>query len=396
MRDARRDSERGLTLTELMVALAMMSILLGAVMRYAFSTQQGLLKQEASAELLTRSGRINSNLRAGLNGVRLLLADYGGAPDFSAYRSLVRSSIAAQPGTPQPAPFTLPPVVTNARYANLGATNTAERAHWGNELLFLATLQPLTLTVKFATSPSPTAQSLSLDRVQFVYIYPALVSLNRGGQAQALRLTEWRSQPFILYGSLSESTGQRLSKTCEALVDAGYTWAYDLDQATEMDQIWYQVKDSGSPLLVPDAGGPGTLPQAYWAYVDEYDFVGSFHARPGLDQGRVARTGGGAASGPANFILAFNTVDPATEPQWRSPKLSAPGKALQVPAYAQAGRGGQPSFPGGFEVAILGKPQARELVLRHVLSAVGAIDPRADMGRRAYEGLDFVAVKNDY
>jgi hypothetical protein len=396
---ARQASEAGLTLTELMFALGMASILLVAVVRYVADTRTSLLKQEVNSVLTSRSARISANLRAGVGGARLLMADHGGTPDFNPYRDWVRNGIAAlAPATPAPAPFTLPPLVSNYSSAQLSSLSADARASWGNELLFLANLQPVTLTVRYGTHLTAVAQVLSLDRAQFVYLYPTLVPLRGGGMSQGLRLVEWRSQPYVLYGSMSESSGQRLTKTCEALLAMGYQWALDADAITEPDQAWYRIKDSGSPLLEADAAGPPLAPQAHWAFVDDYDYVADFRPQPGRDRGQVSTASGSTALvAPARFVLAFNTVDPDNNPALKVRTLIGPGRSLQVPAHAQADRGALAGFPGGFEVAVIGQPGAREVVLRHVLMSVAATDPGRGPGSHlAYDALNFVAVRNDH
>jgi prepilin-type N-terminal cleavage/methylation domain-containing protein len=397
MRPAQKSGQSGLTLIELLFALAMASILLVAVTRYVAGTRAGLLKQEVNSVLTNRSARISANLRTGVGGARLLLADYGGAPDFSPYRTWVRNSIAAKaPATPAPAAFTLPPLVSNSRSAQLGSVSVAVREAWGNELLYLANLQPVTLTVRYGTHLTAVAEVLSVDRAQFVYTYPALVRV--AGLGMGLRLVEWRSQPFALYGSLSESTGERLTKTCEALLSMGYHWALDADAVTEPDQAWYQIKATGDPLLEADATGPPQALQSHWAYMDDFDYAADLRPRPGQDRGQVTTASGSTAvAAPASFVLAFNTVDPDINPTLKVRELNGPGRRLQVPAHALADRGALAGFPGGFEVAIVGRPAAREVVLRHVLMAVAATDPGKPAGSRmAYEGLNFVAVKNDF
>lgn len=388
MKNRQRASEAGLTLTELMVSLAMMSILLVSIVRFTGMSRSGLMKQEVSAELLNRSTRLSTNLRTSLGGARLLMADFGVTPDYSSYRTWVRASIASQTDTPQPVSYTLPPKVTNARSAELAALSDSARAIWGNELLFLATMQPLTLTVQYPTTA--TTQTLSLDRVQFVYIYPALVKQPSGPMGQALRLVEWRSQPYVLYGSIDESTGQRLSKTCQAMAALGYTWAFDLDQASVPSAAWYQINTSAPDPRVPHPTGPSVAPRGNWAYAEEFDSVATYRAKPGVDLGRISRhSGSSVQTGPAGFVLASNTGTTASE------QLQGAGRTLTVPENALKDRDSQVGFPGGFEVAIIGRPQAREVVLRHVLVGLAATEIRGGRPRLAYEGLQFISVKND-
>jgi hypothetical protein len=393
-----------MTLTELMVTLAMMSVLLVAVVRFVAGTRLSLGKQEMQGEMLVRSSRIGANMRASIGSARLLLADYGGSPDFSSYRNWVRAGIAAKaPNTAQPASFCLPPLVSNYRSAPLYSVTPSVQAIWGDELLYLASLKPLTLTVKYGTGLTDVAQVLSLDRVQFVYLYPALVPVRMGGQAQGLRLAEWRSQPYILYGSIKDFTNTgaapRLSRTCDALAAAGYNWAFDLDNISSPSAAWYKVSASSvNPMIQPDGIGPSVAPEEEWGFMDDFDYVADFQPLPGVDRGQVARVGaGGEAVTRGRYLIAFNTNAASVSPAVKTSGLIFQGKSIDVPAHAQADRGGQSGFPGGFEVAVIGRPKAREVVLRHVLMAIGASDPQLPAGtRRASEATEFVEVKNDY
>jgi hypothetical protein len=393
-----------MTLTELMVTLAMMSVLLVAVVRFVAGTRLSLGKQEMIGEMLGRSTRIGSNMRASIGSARLLLADYGGSPDFSGFRTWVRAGIAARsPATAQPAAFCLPPLVSNYRSAPVYSVSASARAIWGDELLYLASLKPLTITVKYGTGLTDVAQVISLDRVQFVYLYPALVPVRMGGQAQGLRLAEWRSQPYVLYGSIKDftntSSAPRLSRTCDALASAGYIWALDYDNITNPSAAWYKIGPSSvNPMVQADPVGPSVAPEAEWGFMDDFDYMADYQPVPGVDRGQVARVGaGGEAVAGGRYLIAFNTLSPTVSPSLKTAALLFQGRSIDVPAHAQADRGSQTGFPGGFEVAVVGRPKAREVVLRHVLMAIGASDPRLPAGtRRASEATEFVEVKNDY
>jgi prepilin-type N-terminal cleavage/methylation domain-containing protein len=111
----------GYSLIEMMVVVGMAGITIGAISRFAFRSRLDLLRQEGQAELYSRNTRIGMNLRSTLQTSELALVNYGGSPDYTALRTLVKASVAAG-GAPTPATFSSPPVVTSIHQPYLTGT----------------------------------------------------------------------------------------------------------------------------------------------------------------------------------------------------------------------------------------------------------------------------------
>jgi hypothetical protein len=211
-----------------------------------------------------------------------------------------------------------------------------------------------------------------------------------------LRLTEWRSQPLIDYTSLSSLTDSpgtysgnvccpRLAAACQYLTSTGYTMAFNPANVTltsACSSCFYPLQPESSVYSpgVPEAM-PATLPMYSWAYLDDFDLVQSYGAKPNVDLGRINRANGnsgGQTSAPGGYSIALDTSGTSTSTSVIS--LQGPGGPLQVPDYAvanytmptSAGSMGGTGFPAGFEVAIDGADNSREIFLRVAMLASNA------------------------
>jgi hypothetical protein len=395
--------ERGLTLVELMAVLFTSALLLVPVVRFVASTRNSMLRQQVNSNLLANNSRLQANLRSGLVSTDLVMADFSGmgGPSFTALRTLVRSSLGS--GAPTPVANSAPMVAKNAAQPNLMGASS-DPAAWGNELFYVASLEPVTFTVCITgCSGSPSTgtvqESVSVDRLQLVYVYLAqdpesrLPSLPGGG----LRLVEWRSVPYAAFSSLTLFSGIRLTNTVSALLSQGYAFAFDKDDANVPEDAFYALSNSPPNLFSNASAAPSTLTRSAWGYVDEYDLALDLIRHPSQDRGRVRRRGSsGAWTGPADYMVALNSTTATTNAAWRLDQIRGPGRTLNVPAYAQAERGGV-GFPGGFEVSLWGRPYAREVVIRTVLVATSGADPKAPPKTwPGHEAMSIFSVKNAY
>jgi len=403
--DDPRRHELGLTLVEQLFVLAMVGFMLVPVMNYLRDTRNSLLRSENQGELLRRNVRIGSNLRTGLSTTDLLLARYSAGPDLSDLRTRIKNSV------PAVVAFSTAPMVENATEPKLLSPPSATSDSWGNELMYLANLNPVTFTVCYtgcvgAPTSSTLRDSVSVDRMQFVYIYLAqdpnarLGTLPGGG----LRLVEWRSRPFISYGAISQFTDvsgkARLTESVKYLSGAGYNLAFDKDNPTTPEDAFYRISPTGATLATMvdnTVVAPSTFSRSSWAYVDEYDYSMETSPPAQIDRGRISRgAGGGQVSGPGDVMVALNTFQPTTSATWKLDGIRLPGKAGNVPQYA-TGDLGTAGFPAGFEVSVWGRPSARIVVLRRVLISVSGADRKAPPKTwPGHESIDYVSVKNDY
>ncbi|HTA17337.1 MAG TPA: hypothetical protein VK786_06300, partial [bacterium] len=169
------------------------------------------------------------------------------------------------------------------------------------------------------------------------------------------------------------------------LTSTGYTVAFNPDNVTltsTCSSCFYPLQPESSVYSpgVPEAL-PTTLAMYSWAYLDDFDLVQSYGAKPGVDLGRINRANGNASgqtSAPGGYSVSLNTTGASTSTSVKS--LQGPGTPLLVPAYAEAnyampataGSLGGTGFPAGFEVAIDGADNSREIFLRLVMLASNA------------------------
>ncbi|HTB33328.1 MAG TPA: type II secretion system protein [bacterium] len=410
----RRLDQRGYSLVELMFVVGIAGIAIASIVRFSFTSRMNLSRQEVATDLYSTNARIGSNLRADLGSAQEILANYNGAApgDDSALMAMVRTSAVAG-GAPHPVAFTLPALVAPMNDPDL--TGTAATT-WGNELMYVASVAPITFTVQDVTAwggCTCTATSFAAERVQFVYDY--LTNQGTGnvpGLGPALRLVQWRSAPYIDYfQSLDPSQSGRspigLSETCATLLNYGYTTAFDTRQPQSISLAFYVILTASaatstgvnteySYLVSPVT----TLGTSSWAFMDEYDSLQAYKVRPNVNLGRVSSSGMfGSIASPYTKSMAYNNVG-ASSPM--TSVLDSPGSLLQVPKYAQAdlsvaGLGGGPGFPGGFEVAIMGPNGQRQVYMRRVLMASGGSKPGAKPRTfMAHEAADEVTVNNPY
>jgi type II secretory pathway pseudopilin PulG len=396
-----------MTMIELLILTAIMSLACYSFTRFIQSTRQAAGRQDAAAELLQRNLRSVTNLRAGLQGCVELIANYGdgtGNALLPLHTMVKNSAIAsaslptAALGAPAPVAFSGWPTVETANEVDMVGPTDPGATVWGNEIMYVAELNPITFTAYYTQSgvnwvvsvasslTTTSAEIVTVRRFQFVYDYlssdPHTTVPSSG---QGLRLTEWRSQPVIDYSSLSSLTDSpstysgnsccpRLAATCAYLTSAGYTMAFEPANTTltaTCSTCFYPLTPEN---LVAGSGAtpitlPTTIPMYSWAYLDDYDLVQSYGAKPNVDYGRISRADGyasGQTSAPSAYSVAFNTSTTASSTSVVG--LQGPGGLLSVPAYADTGYAGT-GFPAGFEVAIDGQVGSREIYMRLVLMA---------------------------
>jgi hypothetical protein len=398
-------SQDGLTLVELLFLIAMTTVAISVFSRFILGTRNATARQEASGELMQRGMRISTNLRSGLQGAELIIANYADNPpggNLATLHGIVYSSVIAS-GAPAPVTFSCWPTVVNEGMVDL--SQDAGAVDWGNEIMYVSELNPITFTAQYnepngntpwvvgpSTTPIATsAEVVSVPRYQFVYDY---LSWDTGtalaGKGMALRLTEWRSQPYINYSSLfsfvdvslSAQGYPRLSASCAYLTQSGYTLAFaagNVTATTNCGTCFYPLVAAGVPS--PITYTP-VLPMYSWANMDDYDVVQSFAAKPlpgnGLGAVHLANgDAGGRTAAPGTYSIAFNDVassggfSAANGPFVTG--LQGPGGALTVPQYALLNYGGaHPGFPAGFEISVGGGVSSREIFMRVVLMASNA------------------------
>ncbi|MGH7441689.1 MAG: hypothetical protein ACREKE_03330, partial [bacterium] len=395
--------EQGMTLMELTFLLLLLSMAAFIFTRFLTGTRDAVSRQDASQYMLQSEVRSVANLTSGLNTCVELLTGYGDATGAAMQdmRNLVNSSVAGAPIGPNTAPpapvtFSLWPTVQNAAQAELNGPLDPGNVNWGDELAYVAALNPITFTAYYtqggtgnwsvsteSASTSTIAEVLSVGRYQFVYDYLAWNPQSLiNGAGQGLRLTEWRSQPFVSYASLSSLTDSpqtygatntccpRLEAACSYLSGAGYSYAFNPQNATmTASACFYALTDAAIGTSTPSSA-PTVLPTGSWAYLDDYDLLLTNQTKGGFDQGRVSRADGGSGgqtAASAGYSVAYNVTGQLLGSAVSVVALQGAGTSLAVPAYAKLddssnGMGGI-GFPAGFEIEVDGQQGSREAVL---------------------------------
>ncbi|HXB97271.1 MAG TPA: prepilin-type N-terminal cleavage/methylation domain-containing protein [bacterium] len=403
----RRLDQRGYSLIELMFVVGIAGIAIASVVRFTFTSRLNLSRQEVATDLYNSNARIGSNLRADLASAKLMLANYNGAHDMTALMNLVRASVTAD-GAPAPVAFTLPATVANMNDPDLTGTAAAT---WGDELMYIAEVGPVTFTAQdaFAGGCTCSASSYAVERYQIVYDY--LTNQKTGtlpDLGKALRLVQWRSAPFIDVASVenpavSSRSNEALSVTCATLLAAGYSTAIDVNNTQALTTAFYTIlSPTGSVSTFVTPVAPTSLSQSSWAFIDDYDSLQSYSAQPNKNWGQISRSGGfGSIASPYTKSVAYNTKSSGSSGSPVVNVLDAPGKQLAVPQYALvdnavSGYGGGAGFPGGFEVAIMGPLSQRQIYMRRVLMSSSATKPGGTPKTYiAHEAVDEVTILNN-
>ncbi|HXC64130.1 MAG TPA: type II secretion system protein, partial [bacterium] len=311
----RRTDQRGYSLVELMFVVGIAGIAISSIVRFTFQSRMDLSRQEVATDLYNTNARIGSNLREDLQSAQFILANYSTA-NMTALMAVVRASTTAG-GAPAPVAFTMPPVVTTMNDPDLTGTAAAT---WGDELMYVAQLSPVTFTVQDPVAwggCTCTSSTLAVERFQFVYDY--LTNANTAtipDLGRSLRMVQWRSAPFFDLGSIDPTKSGRsplaISETVATVMAMGYTTALDIFNTQAITTAFYTlVSPSSGPIYTttPVTSAMTTLPQSSWAYMDDYDSLQAYKTRAGVNRGQISNSGGfGSIAAPYTKSIAYNTT----------------------------------------------------------------------------------------
>jgi hypothetical protein len=424
----RSKRQAGTSLMELMFGLAITGFALIAIVYFISKSKGGMSRNLATLELIDANERISSNLHNALASNIAVVGIYpGSSPDFSGLHAVMAQSLSVS-GAPSPVSFTLEPILSVDTVPDFSGDASDMSGKVGNELYFVSTLPPVTVTVNLTTSGTGTVINASnntslssrsyvvaVDRLQFVALYLTQSGPLMTNGVKPLRLVEWRSRPYVSWTSLSQSAqgsvdnGAYLTATCAALVPLGYTLAIDtqhmdgnpLSNNATPGYFCYTLANSGSAPATP-ATPPGTFAQSSWAYIDEYSGSQALYMRGITNIGRIQKQRSDSdLVEPESLSFAYNSV---TAPSTSTPlstfiSVGRDSKPLVVPAMATVERGlaTNAGFPGGFEVLVFGDVNDRKIILRHVLMMANAdVVNRNRQQFLALEGQDYMTCITQY
>lgn len=312
-------SSRGVTLVELIIATALLSIVvLGAVALFRTS-QRAYSSTEAQVTLKSLG-------QASINHIGLSLSQSKRFFENTATGTSYLSRVTLTGGPSALSGSQLPTITVNG---SLSPGNTDfVSASVGNQI-FLSVLEPAQdLTVLNSGGVSGTVR---IDTYHFNYYYLSADSTKRLGGAARIDLREWRSPPYADRAQLLALTDAvQRSNAVIALRSGGIVYAWDPGQ-NAVTSAFYNLNSNGTIVLV----STHTLPSA---------------SNTSLTKTLTGILGGGFRVGVSpNTSAAFNT-------------------AQTVPEFAAASG----LFPSGFEITIIGPNSARQVFTRLVLGAEGS------------------------
>lgn len=347
--------QRGFTLLELMIVVALIAIITPAL-TYLFSkASQGMAADEMHIQLQSLNENTMLRLHERVSSARhMMLADTSGV----SYLQAVTTGMSANTKSLYPilAGTSLPlgqPLTGTGSFS----PTLAVKADFGNSLLFGAYDIPQTFGSKFYYSPATVAYSASsayvtystgqpatqiIDLYRFVYYYLTSINPKSLRSVASYRLIEWQSLQYADYneiGSIGDPTLQSAAISWLATPGNvnpgsayGVTWAWD-PTGSDPGQSFYTLSaTTGLPTFKP------------WPV--------------NIVEGNVTsltRVSSGILSNGFFYGISPNSSGWSDAP-------------ATVPAYGVAAG----SFPGGFEVGVAGSSTGREVMIRSLLVAQGA------------------------
>lgn len=327
-------SETGMTLTELIIATAVASVvLLGSVAVFEIN-QRALPGFEARTSLKTANERILGTMGIRLTECKRLFQNT--AADRGYLLKLALSSATATGDT------RLPTIEVNGSLAT--ATTSFVSASVGNSLFFARVETPRDYTVLNAAGASG---SVRVDTYRFMYYYMTPDSSTTIGGTVRRVLREAQSNSYVDYAQLTSLTDTtKRANTIAAAYADNLRFAWD-SASTVSTGAFFSMSAGGALTSVPSHQIAMTG--------DEMEKIAS-----GI-------TIGGYRYGVSpNTSASFNT-------------------GVTVPALGTASG----NFPGGFEIAIVGPTGSRKVFIRLALAATGSFKGSlADLSTALYSARD--------
>ncbi|MCX5781831.1 MAG: prepilin-type N-terminal cleavage/methylation domain-containing protein [Elusimicrobia bacterium] len=306
-----KNSHKGVTLVELMMALAVLGIIIPAAVMLLSSVMKGFTGYEASINLKKNNQESVNRIYLRLGSSKRIFqrsnADYLGAINLTGCPAVLSGSQL--------------PVIQSTGTLSFGTTNYAS-VDYGNSLYFATNEGTLSLIIS-------TSVTKRMDFFQFNYYYLTTDNTNSIYETQSYRLVEWRS---IKYADLGQITSISDTTLRGQIIDAV--------RANGINYAW----DTSSVGLNNAFATLGTA---------SYTLIAS-HSIPSSKVTVLTKI-------LTNIMGGYRYgVSPNSAGWAHAPRT--------VPLYATANG----SFPSGFEIGILGSTSGRKVLLRCVLVAQGA------------------------
>ena len=247
---------------------------------------------------------------------------FEGSANDSAFLSRIQTN-----GAPSAITGSKSPLINEYGSLSINSTDFIQ-SNVGNQLFFASTDSPIDLTVK---KSGTTNQTVRIDLYHFNYYYLAYSTTGSIGNQKEIDLWEWHSVKYADYNEiLSIPDAIASSNTATALHNAGYPYAWN-PSATAV----------GSAFFTLSTNTITTAPN---------------HNIPASSSANMIPVLTGTMS------LGFrSSVSPNTGTSFPS--------SVTVPVYAAASG----AFPSGLEIAVVGPNSARQVLIRLVMVAQGAL-----------------------
>lgn len=340
----RRSSERGLSLIEMLVTLAISVTVIAVVMTIIEEAMKMSLFVESHNDLAVMSQRPTNNIQKEVLQAKTIFGeDAIGTP----YRTKIESIISAPAVNTPDAPGSLLPIVNGG---GVLAPDTGGVRTTGNCLLVARQLTPIQVSVAADGTDPVTFPAITFmaDRYQFEYFYLTRNATRkfRGGD-YSLDLYRYRSIPYADYFQLSGvtsnlSTTQRTALATSIKAPAGANLLIAWNPGLDLLSSFYTIDAN---LAFPPASLL-TVSTSLLAMQDNISLL------PELLKGRI--------SGKMDYTVAYKI---GTAPGTPIPGLSG---LNPVPIYFEAG-GTTTPLDCGFEVKVVGPLGSRRVLTRLVL-----------------------------
>lgn len=314
----RRRSQRGFSLMEITVVLAIVSVLMIVVYSLIEETIQVTMFNESHNDLAMLTQAAVNTLQG-----EVMQTKFAFEEDTlgSSYRSAL----------------TLPSYVTvwtNTLLPRFDAggeiePDPASQRYTGNSLLLARQLEPLTITYDDDGLPNTPEVEFLADRYRFEYVYLSRTGVKSfGGSGMTMDLMMSTSGEYADFFQVSSMTPAATGRIATKLLAAGLTRAWNPGQP--LNSAFYTLSGATDGTFNAPVNAP-TIP---------------------ISETRSLLRGmmGGRISGRMDYSVAFGTF-----------AIPTPMRVFAQPIAAQ------PGFPSGFETKIVGPARSRKVMTRVVL-----------------------------
>lgn len=324
-----RNSQRGFSLMEITVVMAIVSVIMIVVYSMIEETMRVTLFNESHNELTILSQNAVNTLQFEVQQARIAFEEDSLGASYRAAVTL--------PTDVTPWPDSRLPLFTPTGEIEPDA---ASQTFTGNSLLIARQLEPLTVTYDDDGNSSTPEVEFLADRYRFVYIYLARSNAQSfGGSGMTMDLLMSRSADYADQFQLDALDDTDTARIVPKLIAAGLSRAWD--PGAPLNSAFYTLAGATDGEFDSALNNPKIPTVHTTTLIRPFSGVGDRETR---------LAGNRAISGNIDYSVAFGSF------------------ALPVPirVFSQADAA-NPGFPSGFETKIAGPARNRKVMTRIVL-----------------------------